>query len=194
MSVAAVVLAAGGGSRFSDGHKLLAPLGGVPLVLWAVRAALGAGLDETVVVSGSVDLSGVVPEGVTLIEHPGWSSGQATSLRVALDWCSRRGHDAVVVGLADAPLIPSSAWRDVAVTPGELVVATFSGQRHPPVKIARARWDEVPSEGDEGARALLRKDPSVVEVPCEGRALDVDTVSDLANLAGCPEALPTGPP
>jgi CTP:molybdopterin cytidylyltransferase MocA len=48
MTTAAVVLAAGGGSRYAGPtHKLLADLRGQPVVLWAVQAALGASLDET---------------------------------------------------------------------------------------------------------------------------------------------------
>ena len=52
MRTAAVVLAAGGGSRFSDGYKLLAPFRGRALVTWAAEAAEEAALDETVVVVG----------------------------------------------------------------------------------------------------------------------------------------------
>ncbi|MGH9101529.1 MAG: nucleotidyltransferase family protein [Acidimicrobiales bacterium] len=183
-TVAAVVLAAGGSSRFGPGAKLLAPWRGRPLLLAALDAAIGAGLDETVVVGGAVDLSGVVPGSVTLLRNEAWSSGQASSLRAGLDWCARRGHAAAVVGLGDAPLVPASAWRAVAGSAADLAVATFGGRRHPPVRIGRARFGEVPASGDEGARRLLAGAPGVVEVPCEGAPLDVDTVEDLRALGG----------
>ena len=103
MTAAAVVLAAGGGSRFlGDTHKLLAPLRGRPVVVWAVEAALGAGLDETIVVTGAADLDGVLaPLPVTVLHNAAWERGIATSLAVAVDHAAAAGHGAVVVGLGD---------------------------------------------------------------------------------------------
>ncbi len=116
MKTAAVVLAAGSGSRFEgDSHKLLAPFRGRCLYQWAVTAALGAGFDETLLVIGAVELT--VPGAVETATNPSWAEGQATSLGVALAWAGDRGHDAVVVGLADQPLIPPEAWRAVGRVP-----------------------------------------------------------------------------
>jgi CTP:molybdopterin cytidylyltransferase MocA len=114
MSTAAIVLAAGGGSRFDGpGHKLLAPLRGRPVVAWAIEAAVAADLDETIVVTGAVDLATAVPGGVTVVANPAWADGQATSLAVAVDEAAAR-HDAVVVGLGDQPFLEPEAWRTVA--------------------------------------------------------------------------------
>ncbi len=184
-TAATVVLAAGGGQRFrsgSGGHKLLALLDGRPLVCFAVEAALSAGADETVVVTGSVELAGHLPPEVTVLENASWAEGQATSLAVALDWCRRQGHATAVIGLGDAPGIPGAAWRALLDVRAPLAVATFAGRRHPPVRLERSVWGAVPVVGDEGARGLLRS-PDVVEVPCPGAAADVDTVEDLARVA-----------
>ncbi|MBO0732450.1 MAG: NTP transferase domain-containing protein, partial [Acidimicrobiaceae bacterium] len=112
------MLAAGGGSRFrssSDGpHKLLAPWRGRPLVSWALDAAHAAGLGRTWVVTGSVDLTALVPEGVEVLSNPSWAEGQATSLAVAVAAARAAELDAVVVGLGDQPLVTAEAWRAVA--------------------------------------------------------------------------------
>ncbi len=119
-STAAVVLAAGAGSRYAGpDHKLLAGLRGRPVVVWAVTAALDAGLAETIVVSGAVDLGPVLADHgladrVRVVVNPGWADGQATSLAVGIGAVDAAGHAAAVVGLGDQPLVVAEAWRLVA--------------------------------------------------------------------------------
>src|SRR5438105_15251739 len=110
MSVAAVILAAGGSTRFRGGHKLTTPFRGRPLITWAVESAIASALDEVLVVAGSESLP--LPAGVRVVVNPSWLSGQATSLQAALGACRR--HDAVVVGLGDQPRVLPETWRAVA--------------------------------------------------------------------------------
>ena len=178
MSVAAVVLAAGGSSRFRHGSKLAAPFRGRPLVSWAVEAAVCAELDETIVVTGAADLT--VPPGVTVIGNNDWADGLASSLARAIDACDR--HDAIVVALGDMPFITPEAWRALAASPSPIAVAIYDGRRSHPVRLAREVWGLLPRTGDEGARELMRRRPELVqEVPCAGRPVDIDTVEDLAE-------------
>ncbi|MGH9164866.1 MAG: nucleotidyltransferase family protein [Acidimicrobiales bacterium] len=182
-SVAAIVLAAGGGSRFAaDGHKLLVAFGGRPLVSWAVDAAVEAEPDETIVVWGAVELP---LQGVTLVANPAWRDGLAGSLRAALDVAGDHGHQAAVIGLGDQPFVTASAWQAVVAVDAPLAVATYNGRRGHPVRLARVLWAELPRTGDEGARRLLRdRGRWVREVACAGEpggaaTADIDTVEDL---------------
>ena len=78
--VAAIVLAAGGGSRFGGG-KLLAPYRGRPLIEGALVNLADAPVDETVVVVGAdaKRLREVCePYEVRVVENPGWAEGMST--------------------------------------------------------------------------------------------------------------------
>ncbi len=188
MSVAAVILAAGGGSRFNrggvegmPGEKLLHVVDGRALVTWAITPALDAGFDEVVVVGGAADLTAVITGFVTLLQNDDWPKGQATSLRVGLEWCASRGHTSAVIGLGDMPGLTVGAWRAVADAPqGPIVFATYDGKRAHPVRLDAEIWSMLPTEGDEGARALVRRHPELArEVACTGAPTDIDTPQDL---------------
>jgi len=180
----AVLLAAGGGSRFRGStHKLLAHIDGRPVVVRAVEALVRAGVGPSAVVSGPAPIGGLLPPGVVELANPRWEEGQATSLAVAVDWARAAGFGALVVGLGDQPGILASAWRAVAavnVTP--IAVATYSGTRGHPVRLARSVWDRLPVRGDRGAGGVIAESPELVtEVACDGDAWDVDTVEDLSR-------------
>ncbi len=181
--VGAVVLAAGAGSRFEapDGtHKLLAPFRGRPVAAWAVDAAVAAGLERTWVVTGAVDLAGVVHPDAQILVNPNWADGQATSLQVALAAARAAGLVAVVVGLGDQPGVGPAAWQAVASAEGPIVVATYNGRRRNPVRLGREIWGLLPATGDEGARVVVRRRPELVsEVACVGQSGDIDTLEDL---------------
>ncbi|HET9689835.1 MAG TPA: NTP transferase domain-containing protein [Acidimicrobiales bacterium] len=183
MTVAAV-LAAGAGSRFRGGpgsHKLLAPWrDGRPVLWWAVRAALDAGIGPVVVVAGSVDVTAAVPDGAHVVGNPRWADGQATSLQVAVSWAEAAGATGLVVGLGDQPMVEAAAWRAVAGAAAPVAVATYGGRRGNPVRLAAEVWPLLPTEGDAGARVLIAGRPDLVgEVGCSGNPADIDTVEDL---------------
>ncbi|MDE0116064.1 MAG: nucleotidyltransferase family protein [bacterium] len=181
MTIAAVVLAAGAGTRFGgDTHKLRAPFRGLTVVQHALGAALDAGLDGVYIVTGAVELRDLIPDGVVLVENHSWELGQATSLRAGVFTVENDGHDAAVIGLGDQPLVGADSWRAVAEAEGDLVTAAFRGRRSPPVKLGAAVWPLLPAGGDAGARMLMRMRPERVgEVSCAGEPVDFDTVQDL---------------
>jgi CTP:molybdopterin cytidylyltransferase MocA len=163
--VAAVVLAAGAASRFGAPKQALL----LPEVLRRVRQS---SVDEIVVVSGAYPLE----TDARVVDCPDWQRGPGASLRcgfAALD----PSTEAAVVVLADGPdLAPAAvdrvlaAWRDGA---GEVVAASYDGDRGHPVVLARSAWDRIP---DEGARAL-----EPVLVPCDdlGSPGDVDLADEI---------------
>lgn len=163
--IAAVVLAAGAGSRFGGPKQQLL----LPDVLAAVRAS---SVDELVVVAGAHPLD----VDARIVDCPEWERGLGASLRCGLRALPADAEAAVVV-LADGPdLAPAAvdrvleAWRRGA---GDVVTASYGGDRGHPVVLARRVWDQVP---DEGARAL-----TPVLVPCDdlGPPGDVDFADEV---------------
>ena len=81
------------------------------------------------------------------------------------------------------PLVPSSAWSAVAQAETILGVATFSGNRRPPMKIHHELWPLIPISGDEGARSLLRLRPDLIhEIPCDGNPVDIDRTTPYSAM------------
>ena len=185
----AIVLAAGGGSRFGGG-KLLARLGGQPIVEAVLDNLRDAPVEEVIVVIGA-DAQRVreVCEryGVRTVANEEWERGQSTSVLAGL---RASGGRAAVVLLGDQPFVGARAVERLVAAFAEgakVAVATYGGKRRNPVLFSREVWPLLEAElaGDEGARPVLRRYPElVVEVPCEGVGdpADVDTRDDLRRL------------
>jgi molybdenum cofactor cytidylyltransferase len=190
-SVAAIILAAGLGSRFGAAPKLLADLNGKPLVRHVAEAAVAASVSPVLAVVGHHrEEVGAVLAGldVTLVPNPAYADGLSTSLRAGFA-ALPADADAVVVLLGDMPRITPAlidglveAWRPGAAT---AVVPTYAGRRGNPVLLARRLAPAIASlAGDGGAGPLLRARTDVLEWPVEDAAVlqDVDTAAALAAL------------
>ncbi len=190
--VAAILLAAGAGSRFGGG-KLLAPYRGRTLIEGALVNLADAPVDETVVVVGAdaKRLREVCePYGVRVVENPGWAEGMSTSVRAGLKALGPEAQAAVVL-LADQPLVGTGAVERLVEAferGAKVAVATYGGRPRNPVLFSREVWPLLEAElsGDEGARPFLRRHPKLLtQVPCDGVGdpADVDTAEDLRRLA-----------
>jgi molybdenum cofactor cytidylyltransferase len=189
--VSAILLAAGGGSRFGGG-KLLADFGGQPLVLCVLDNLAEAPVDETLVVIGADEgeMRRVCePYDVRIVENADWEWGQSTSVLAGLHALDEEAQAAVVL-LGDQPLVATEAVKRLVTAYEEgarVAVATYGGKRRNPVLFSREVWALLEEEmvGDEGARSVLRRHTElVVEVSCDGVAdpADVDTREDLRHL------------
>jgi CTP:molybdopterin cytidylyltransferase MocA len=182
-------LAAGRGVRFGgDAPKALTSVHGRPLLAYALDAARGSGCSPVVLVVSDERVAGAAGPGIEIVRNDAPERGIASSLNCALErFEADAAVPAVVVGLADQPLVGAEAYRRVARSHDEgaaLAYASYDGVRGNPVLIGRAYWAEARNlVGDEGARVLFRRHPAVA-VPCgdTGAAADVDTPEDLAEL------------
>ncbi|WP_029003924.1 NTP transferase domain-containing protein [Azorhizobium doebereinerae] len=190
--VAAVILAAGRGTRMGGPNKLLEPLGGRPVIRHVVEAALASRARPLVVVTGhehqrvEAALEGLP---VAFVHNPDYATGMASSVRRGIA-ALPAGVDGALVLLGDMPLVAPTLLDALvdAFAPelGRLIVVPMAGeQRGNPVLWSRRFFPELAGlEGDIGARRLIAAHPEAVcEVPASGAAafLDVDTPEALAE-------------
>ena len=189
--IAGILLAAGCGSRFGA-NKLLAPLAdGTPLAIAAARR-LRSALGEVVAVvrRGDPVLSALLTaEGLQVVVCENAHAGMGTSLAAGVA-ASREAHG-WLIALAEMPFIQDSTLQRAvqALKTGALLVAPFhAGRRGHPVGFHSSfRAELLALSGDAGARAILTRHATSLtrlDVDDAGVVLDVDTLADLAAVAG----------
>ncbi|MFP3913735.1 MAG: NTP transferase domain-containing protein [Actinomycetota bacterium] len=192
MSVAALVLAAGGSSRLGR-SKQLEPWGNTTLLGHVVERVRKYPVDEVWVVLGAeaeaileqVDLSGC-----GVVENPEWEEGIASSLRVGLDALVQASRvEAALIVMGDQPHVDRKVV-DAMISVGSrtarpVVIPKYRYAWGNPVLVSRSLWPRLMSlEGDEGARRLLQAHPEWVEEVWTDQLppRDVDTEADVHEL------------
>jgi molybdenum cofactor cytidylyltransferase len=185
-AITAIVLAAGRSTRMGGSNKLIAEIGGKPLVRIAVEQALASRAKPVIVVTGhqreriEAVLAGLP---VRLVHNPDFAQGLGTSVRAGIA-AVPAGADGAVVCLGDMPQVDAALINRLiaafAPEQGALaVVPTIEGKRGNPVLWSRRFFPDLMGlEGDVGARNLIaRYGEAVTEVPVTGKAAltDVDT-------------------
>lgn len=194
MTIGAVLLAAGAGTRLGGRPKALLELGGVPIVLRQLIALSGAGIDELAIVLGhhAASIMPVIEHfPVTLVHNPQPEDGQVSSLRLGLA-ALNPNLDAVLVALTDQPLINE---QDITAVIGafkrrpagtSLVVPHCAGQPGNPVMFSAAVREQIlAGDANVGCRQWRRQNPtSVASFDTDNRRfiLDIDTLEDIEQF------------
>jgi molybdenum cofactor cytidylyltransferase len=192
-NVGAVVLAAGRSTRMGGPNKLLAEVGGKPMVRIAVESALASKAKSVTVVTGHQreQVEAALKDlPVQFVHNPDFAQGLSTSVKAGIA-AAPKDIDGAVVVLGDMPHVDSPLIDKLiaAFDPerGALVVVpTIEGKRGNPVLWSRRFFPELMTlDGDVGARHLIASYPEgVVEVPVTGQGAfaDVDTPEALAAV------------
>jgi molybdenum cofactor cytidylyltransferase len=183
---AAVILAAGKSTRMGAVNKLIAEIGGKPLVRIAAEQALASRASPVIVVTGhqraelEYALEGLP---VKFVHNAEYAQGLGSSLRAGIA-AVPSNVDGAIVCLGDMPQVDAPLIDKLlaAFDPerGALIVAPImDGKRGNPVVWARRFFGELTCiTGDVGARHLIAANPdAVTEVILDGDAAltDVDT-------------------
>jgi len=191
--IAAIVLGAGRSTRMGGPNKLLAEIGGRPLIRIAVEQALASRARPVVVVTGhqrdkvEAALAGL---DIKLVHNPNFAEGLSTSVKAGLAALPDEA-DGAIVCLGDMPQVTAALIDKLtaAFDPerGALVVVpVIDGQRGNPVVWARRFFNELMAiDGDIGARQVISRYPeAVTEVALTDTAalVDVDTPDALDRV------------
>ncbi|MEI6860895.1 MAG: nucleotidyltransferase family protein [Verrucomicrobiota bacterium] len=184
-----VLLAAGASVRMGSPKQLL-EVGGQPLILRAVEAALASAAWPVVVVLGA-QAEKIRPwlarQPVLVTENPAWTEGMASSLRAGLETLRTfsRTLDGALVAVTDQPAFSAAVVARLVAAKREtgrgIAAAHYAGRLGVPVLFGREHFSALAAlTGEEGARHFLAAhagDTAAVELP--GLALDLDTPEDV---------------
>ena len=189
MSVRAIVLAAGKGTRMnSDRSKVVFPVAGRPIISWVVAAALEAGVDEVTVVVGhsAEDVEAALVEGViTVVQDQ--QLGTAHAATIALEVMGDVSEDTVIVLPGDSPLITAATIRALleAHADGDVRCTLLTALMPDPTGYGRVirvgeRVRAIVEERDADEAQLQIDEVAVSTYVFDGAGL-VDTLVDIDN-------------
>ncbi len=204
-AVAAVVLAAGRSTRMGGPNKMLAELGGKPLVRIVTEQALASKASPVIVVTGhQADVVEKALQGldVSFVRNPDYATGLASSVKAGVGALPASAAGALIC-LGDMPLIDVGLLDKLiaAFSPERsslIAVPVSAGRRGNPVLWSRRFFGELMAlSGDVGGRHLIdHHSEAVVEVPVDGHGafLDIDTPQALQSAQQNRAPADTAPP
>jgi xanthine dehydrogenase accessory factor len=181
----AVVLAAGASRRFGS-SKQLALVDGEPLIRRAVKTALDAQCDETLVVFHDPAVAEAIADlPVRLVHNAKAAEGMASSVRAAVH---AAGPARLLFTLCDQPHIASTHLRALLATTTPIAATAYNETNGltvagaPAVFAPQFRDELLALTGDRGARDLIdRHRDQATLLPCPEAAHDIDLKTDLAR-------------
>lgn len=188
--VAAIILAAGAGTRMGGRIKQLLPWRGKTLIEHAIDVATQSNAYETLVVLGA-HFESIRPVVATasarIVLNRSWEGGQAASIRAGLNALAPEIDAAIFIN-ADQPLLTidviDSILQRYRETDAAIISAEYAGRRGSPVLFRRKHFAELAIlQGEQGGRELLAKYPVTrVEFADARLGIDIDTLDEYAKL------------
>jgi molybdenum cofactor cytidylyltransferase len=187
--VAAILLAAGESRRWGADNKLLAGIGGKPMVRATAEAILASAVRPVLVMTGheAAEVQAALHDLPLTFHHVAdCADGMSASLKTGIASVPAE-CTAALICLGDMPFVrPDTLDRLAEFHSGHAAVfPTWQGKRGNPVLLARPLFAGIMKlSGDEGARSLLRAIPNqVAELPVDdpGILRDVDRPDALSQ-------------
>jgi molybdenum cofactor cytidylyltransferase len=190
--IGAVILAAGGSSRFGQPKQLL-PFRGKTLIRTIIDAACEAGCSPVVVVIGSNGET-IHPEvahaNALEVRNTHWQRGIGSSIRSGVQALTDHAPDvqAILLLVCDQPAVRAPfierliATREA--TKKDIVASSYADTAGVPAIFNRSLFKELLAIGDEsGAKSIILQNPGrVAQFAFPEGAIDIDTWEDWEEL------------
>lgn len=180
------ILAAGAGTRFDGGDKLLAQLNGAPVAGHVINACAKLDVHKIAVVpaTNSARSNLFAGAGYELTYNDNIAAGQSQSVALAAQTALAQSSEYLLIALADMPFVPAAHFCELITgfeRTGTGQVSLSGRRRGVPALFARADLELLLSaSGDIGARVmpglLSRMNPVRLD---EAFGRDIDTQADL---------------
>lgn len=189
MTAGVLLLAAGVSRRFgSDKRQALLP-GGLSLLETSITAIQASGLPLQVCVAAADEMLARALLGRGIETRVCLRAGEGMGATLAEGVAGLPAWDAILVALADMPLIRPASYSQVAACASRdrICVPRRDGKRGHPVAFGAAFRDELAQcDGDHGARWVIDRHPQAIhwlDLDDPGIFLDIDTEAALRALS-----------
>ena len=193
-NIGAVILAAGGSSRFGKPKQLI-QFQDKSLVRRMVDGARKGGCSPIVIVIGS-DREQIAREleetRATIVENENWQRGIGSSIRAGVRHLIdiAPNLEAIVLLVCDQPFVEADTIKRLIglrkKTNKAIVASTYSDTLGVPALFERSCFPELLALPDQtGAKSIIVRDRErVAEFPFPEGKIDIDTAADLEQLIG----------
>lgn len=189
-NIGILLLAAGESTRMGTPKQLL-DFHGQPLVRHAALTALASQCGPVAVVLGAAadKIRPALAElNVIVTVNPHWSGGMGTSIQAGLRALADHSLDAVILSLADQPLLTPETYRRLQrgyeATGRTVVTSEYADTVGVPVLFSREHFAELMAlEPDRGCKGVIQRHiESAQRIPCPEAEADLDTPSDYQRI------------
>lgn len=189
--IALLILAAGGSSRMKNHIKQLLPWNKSTFLEHAIDMAKNSQADGVFMVLGA-NFEPIVTHvnlgEITVIRNENWQLGIGSSIAEGVDYIKGLpiNYDAILVCLADQPLMDSSFYNQLIKTftnaNADLVATNYGHKKGVPAIVAKKYFNELAKlNQDFGAQKLLN-DKNALSIDALTKNVDIDTWEDYQLL------------
>ena len=182
------ILAAGLSKRFGERDKLMAKLGGEPLLSHVIKAAtpIAFGAKHGIISVTSIKRRALFKKhGFDIIENSAPEAGQGSSIILAAKHAIDNNFDGICIMLGDMPFVPSSHLYALTKTLDnkESAISSCNQTIMPPLALRKSMFVTLENiDPAIGAKSLF-KNRNTAYLPLSNQAgRDIDTPETLARL------------